>query len=318
MKILVLGSTGTLGSELVCRLREKFAQHEVIEVTHSQVDFSDFKAAEKYIKKEDSKGKIGYIVNCAALVNMVGTESTFDVRNKSFKANVLIPKYLAFLSKKYDIKLIHFSTDFVFSEHSEKSIENEYDEFPVSIYGYHKLLGEMYIEKYLDVSEFLCFRVGWIYGYKTKRSFIHKFLKNIVDTQKRTGKKDCDVTVVADQISTPTSVQFICDGVVDAIHLGFMGGVNALCPKGSVTKYNYAVKILEMVKQLYGIDAFDDVKIVKTETHQNDIAYPLDSRLEKHCKKCMITNVTWQKDLKEYMTMYSAEFKNFIEDILNV
>jgi dTDP-4-dehydrorhamnose reductase len=176
----------------------------------------------------------------------------------------------------------------------------------------------MYIEKYLDSAQFTCFRVGWIYGHKTKRSFIHKFLKNIVDTQKRVGKNDCDITVVSDQISTPTSVKFICDAVIHSISIGFMSGVVSLCPKGSVTKYNYALKILTLVKQLYNINIFEHVNIIKTETHQTDIAYPLDSRLEKFSNRHIPTDITWQKDLKEYMTIYSSEFKTFIEDILNV
>lgn len=318
MKILVNGCTGTLGSELSQALKEKFSDAEVIEVTHSQLDFSIYPDLLEYMMQEEQNGHIDYVVNCAAVVNTVGIESTFDIRNKSFAANVLIPKYLSAICHKLKSKLIHFSTDFVFSEYSEKAVGGKYDEFPVNIYGCQKLLGEMYIKENMDPSEYSVFRVGWIYGCKTKKSFIHKFLKNAVNV-KRTCKKEPPIAkVVSDQVSTPTSVKFIVSGVIEAISTGKMCGIASLCPKGVVTKHAYAVKILENVKSIYGYDWFDNVVVEKAETRQEDIAYPLDSRLEEFDSNDFYQGIkmTWEQDLEMYMKDHEAEFREFIEDLI--
>ena len=195
--IIIFGSSGTLGSELK-QILELYG-FETLTPSHLEVDVTNYDLLSNFFKEQHGKNIIA-VVNCSALVNTVGIETSFEIRNKSFLINVVGVRNIAEICNEYKINFIHISTDYVFSEFSERGIE-----FPVNIYGYHKLISELFI-KSLSGLRYTVMRVGWIYGYKTKRTFIHKFITNVINNIKM-GKNE--VECVSDQISTPTSVKFV-------------------------------------------------------------------------------------------------------------
>lgn len=303
MNILILGTTGTLGSELISFLQNK-RNINISILNRNTVDFTDYNKLNTYITKLHKLSNIDYIINCSALVNTYGIESSLQIKNLSYKTNALIPKYLAHICKDCNIKLIHYSTDYIFSELSKKTINNEFDEFPINLYGYHKLIGELFIQNIMRYN-YTIIRVGWLYGYNTKRSFIHKFISNL--------KSNDVIDVIDDQISTPTSVFFVSNITYKLIITSKSYGVISACPNGYVSKYDYALKILENIKTILNIDLFNKKTINRSKTDQNIISYPLDSRLQIfNCTNIIHENISWQDDLSSYMKKYKDKFIKYI------
>jgi dTDP-4-dehydrorhamnose reductase len=138
-KILILGSTGMLGNTVFKYLQSKHPT-SVWGTTRSkqkenQIFFLDAKSTEKNLQEIINTTKIDYVINCIGILR-----STIDVK-ELIKVNALFPNKLADLAEQYDFKLIHISTDAVFSEDAIEVYEDT-PLSPTDLYGMSKVLGE--------------------------------------------------------------------------------------------------------------------------------------------------------------------------------
>ena len=118
MKIIVTGCKGQLGTEIIKQLREsrseigpipeKLLNATVIAVDLPELDISNYKAVDDFIRRY----KPDVIINCAAYTNVDGCETNHDA---AYKANALGPRNLAQAAEKMGSRLVHVSTDYVFS-----------------------------------------------------------------------------------------------------------------------------------------------------------------------------------------------------------
>ena len=130
------------------------------------------------------------IINCAAFTNVDGCEKEED---KAFVANAIGPRNLAIASNKYGAKLIHVSTDYVFNGNATKPLIETDTPDPVSAYGRTKLAGENFVRDFSD--RFFILRTAWLYGEG------HNFVKTML----KLSETHDTVSVVKDQLGTPTS-----------------------------------------------------------------------------------------------------------------
>ena len=309
--ILLFGGTGTLGSELVNYIKIHTNDINLIIINHDELDLTSYGHVKSKITDINSKIKLDFIINCTAITDTVSIEKYDRIKNVSYMVNSLVPKYISYVCNELNIKFIHFSTDYVFSEYSKKTCTG-YDEFPVNIYGYHKLIGELFIKNNMDIHNYMIIRIGWIYGVYNERSFIHKFIKNVCT---RLNNNE-DIYVIDDQISTPTSTLFISEQLIEIINDNKYGTFSIL-PSGVVTKYDYAMKILYIIKNIFNIEKFNNVKIFRSKTDHTNIQYPLNSSLYKFSDIVYNTNISWEQDLLRYMIMYRNKFIQFIDKQLN-
>lgn len=223
LNILVLGSNGMLGYDVVKKLRLLSSyQHSNIGIVHG-FDVSD---ADCYMNLTIDNVLANYLatsihydfcINCAAYTNTAKIEDGTAYK-ESYQLNALAPKYIAQACHKFGTKLIHISTDYVFSEYSidlnmeVQSPAYAYPNsipFPKNVYGLHKLLGEQFIQNEMNKDEYVICRTSWLYGMHNNKSFIHKFLKNVllaIDS----GKTSIDVT--SNEYSIPTSTEnLVCE-----------------------------------------------------------------------------------------------------------
>ena len=122
----------------------------------------------------------------------------------------------------FKTKLIHISTDYVFSELSNNAdaINGLFyihsTVFPKNVYGMHKLLGEQFIKEVFANKEkqYAILRTSWLYGAHNNKSFIHKFINNLVKTIKD-GKTEIEVT--ENEVSIPTSTVCVVDYIVNVL-----------------------------------------------------------------------------------------------------
>ena len=152
MKILITGSNGMLGHDLIDVLSDK---HELILTTSSSLDITDKEHVFSFIKEKNPD----IVINSAAYTNVDGCEENQDT---AFSVNGDGVKNLALACKKFDCVLVHISTDYVFNgENTRPWIED--DEIgPISVYGKSKLEGEIAIQETLD--KFFIIRTAWLYG----------------------------------------------------------------------------------------------------------------------------------------------------------
>jgi len=145
MKNIILGKNGLLGS---CFTKSDTFKN-YISLSHNDLDITDYLEVEQIILKHNPK----IIINCTAYTNV--TEAELD-KTDAFLVNCSAVENLAKLCNKYSIKLVHFSTDYVFKGNIDEEYKEEQKTNSVNIYGNSKLCGELQIKKHL--MEFLIIR----------------------------------------------------------------------------------------------------------------------------------------------------------------
>ncbi len=189
-KILVTGCNGQLGRAIRKEYENEqitFINTDVIEAEGIiALDITDIDQVMRLIKSE----KPDVIINCAAHTNVDACEKQWDL---AYKINAIGPRNLSIAASEVNAKMIHVSTDYVFEGNGQKP----YTEFdmpnPVSAYGKTKLEGERFVKQFAD--RYFILRTAWLYGDG----------KNFVKTMLRLAETHDEVSVVCDQLGTPTS-----------------------------------------------------------------------------------------------------------------
>lgn len=189
-KILVTGCNGQLGRAI----RKEYAGSDVefvnTDVTEGEgvkaLDITDVDAVLNMV--EETKPEV--IINCAAHTNVDACETQWDL---AYKINAIGPRNLSIAASKAGAKMIHVSTDYVFEGNGTRPY-TEFDEpNPVSAYGKTKLEGENFVKAFAD--KYFILRTAWLYGEG----------KNFVKTMLRLAETHDEVSVVSDQLGSPTS-----------------------------------------------------------------------------------------------------------------
>lgn len=305
MKILIFGATGMLGDELqkfISGLNDNFV---IFSPDRRMVDLNDVANIETYIRSLKYTCGIDCIVNCSAITDTSGIQKNPDICDESFRVNALVPKHLAEICEYLRIKLIHISTDYVFSENSKNG-----EEFPINIYGYHKLIGELYIQSKMLSRNYLIIRTGWLYGINGCKSFVHKILKSIAYSHLN-GKNT--ISVVNDQISAPTSTEFLSSQIINMIKNG-ANGIVSVAPSGNASRYEWSKKILVWIQKQSRFGKWvDDFDINQIQTNDSNMRYPKNSLMAQLDRKHFICNQyteTWDMVLLSYLT---SNYDHFIE-----
>lgn len=184
--ILVTGSKGQLGSE-IADLKDQFSEYTFFLTDKEELDITNAAQIEQFVLKNNIK----VIINCAAYTNVDKAE---DDTGQVYKVNHLAVKNIAEIAKKYQLKFIHISTDYVFEGSSEVPYLETDETNPKNVYGNSKLLGEKALLE-INPRNTLIIRTSWLYS-----SFGHNFVKTIL----KLSKERKQINVVKDQIGSPT------------------------------------------------------------------------------------------------------------------
>lgn len=184
MNIWVTGRNGQLGSELFAI--QKFYSHQFFFTTSSDVDITNEDFVDQFVHAKN----IDLIINCAAYTAVDKAEDEIDAAEKVNHIGVL---NLALACEKYNAKLIHISTDYVFNGEATTPLKPDDEVSPIGIYGATKLSGENAILNH-DIDAVII-RTAWVYS---------TFGNNFVKTMLRLGNDKTELNVVGDQIGSPT------------------------------------------------------------------------------------------------------------------
>jgi dTDP-4-dehydrorhamnose reductase len=195
-KVLVTGGKGQLGSELK-ELAPKYQQYQFIFTDMETLDICNHQAVANFI----DKNSINTIINCAAYTAVDRAEEHFELADK---VNHLAVANFAQIAKEKSLQLVHISTDYVFDGTNHKPYTESDTPNPQSVYCQTKLDGELAIQK-INPQNSMIIRTSWVYS---------KFGNNFVKTMLRLGSERDELSVVADQIGTPTYAADLANAIL--------------------------------------------------------------------------------------------------------
>jgi dTDP-4-dehydrorhamnose reductase len=183
--ILVFGASGQLG-QCIKAVSTNQEVPNVVFPNESEANILDLEALRLLFEQYQPS----YCINCAAYTAVDKAEDDADIArkiNKDGAAN------LALLSKEFGAVLIHISTDFVFEGNKPHFLSETDKANPINVYGLTKLEGEKAIASITD--KYFIIRTSWLYS---------EYGNNFVKTMIRLGTEKDDLSIIADQIGTPT------------------------------------------------------------------------------------------------------------------
>jgi len=226
--ILVTGSNGQLGSEL---RKLTSGTNNFMFTDVDELDLLNKKKLLEFFKQN----KIDYIINCAAYTAVDKAETEPDI---ACRINVESVHNLVDICNKFNVRLIHISTDFVFDGTKSFPYTESDDTNPLNVYGVTKLMGEEKIVQNLD--EYMILRTSWLYS-----SFGNNFVKTII----RLARKNEFLKVIFDQIGSPTYAKDLAVCIVHIIESGvFKTGIYNYSNEGVAGWYDFAVEICRLMQ----------------------------------------------------------------------
>ena len=204
MKVLVFGAAGQVGSEMDAAFTRVAAAAKVegplvINTNRSDCDVSDPKAVEILMDTHQPD----WVINAAAYTAVDQAEAESDLAER---LNTEAPKILAKCCSRVGARLIHISTDYVFSGEGDQPSTEECATQPLGVYGKSKLAGEVAIRQVL--APHIIMRTSWVFGARGK---------NFVKTMLTLAASRDQVSVVSDQFGAPTSARGIAEAIASIV-----------------------------------------------------------------------------------------------------
>jgi dTDP-4-dehydrorhamnose reductase len=233
MRILVTGAYGQLGSE-IARLKHEYPSWVFLFTDIDSLDLTNETAVREFF----AKNPIDFVVNCAAYTSVDKAESEAVMAEL---VNTTAPKILANQAKSCGAKLIHISTDYVFAGDGCTPYLEDDPVDPQGIYGQTKLQGERNV--FAENPDSVVIRTSWLYS-----EFGHNFVKTML----RLGSEKEEISVVFDQVGTPTYAADLAKTILDIIkqtqkhNTKFVPGVYHFSNEGVASWFDFATAIFEL------------------------------------------------------------------------
>lgn len=258
MNVLVTGASGQLGSTLKSLVKKNHEGLNFVFRSSSELDITDFETVHQELTGND----YAYCINCAAFTNVDRAESDTDLARL---VNITGARNLALGCNESKTVLIHISTDFVFDGYLNEPYHEDAIARPIGFYGDTKYKGERAIIN--NLQEYFIIRTSWLYS---------EFGNNFMKTMIRLGNERDELSVVYDQIGTPTYAKDLANVILYIIKAHSIDyGVYNYSNEGVASWYDFAKAIFDG----QGIDV--DLKPIRSEAFPTPAARPKFSVLDK-------------------------------------
>ena len=227
MRILVTGSNGQLGSEMVA-LQPQETHHQWFNLDINELDITDKNAVEQFVVNN----KIDGIINCAAYTNVDKAEEDVAL---CYKVNRDAPQYLAQAIEKVGGFIIHISTDYVFDGTNNIPYTEQDKPNPVTIYGKSKIEGEQYVCE--SCKQHIIIRTAWVYS---------SYGKNFVKIMIKLGEEKPSLGVIFDQIGSPTYARDLAKAIITIVNQGIKPGIYNFSNEGVISWYDFTKHIHQL------------------------------------------------------------------------
>ncbi len=223
--VLVIGSTGMLGSDLAKVLGEKY---EVYGGGSRDVDVRDIESVRRFVGKYFPDT----VINTAAYTDVDRAEKSPE---KAYAINAKGAANVARAAREHGAKNIYYSSDYVFDGKSDRPYTEQDETNPQGVYACSKREGEEEVAGWDPDS--LIIRTAWLYGINGK---------NFVETIIKLSRERKELTVVDDQRGSPTWTVHLARATANLMEAG-AGGIVHVTDTGHVTWFGFAKKILELL-----------------------------------------------------------------------
>ena len=240
MKVLVTGAKGQLGTDLMNELEKRGI--ESIGVDVQEMDITDREACMRVI----SESKADAVIHCAAYTAVDAAEDNVDLCRK---INGEGTRNVALACQATGAKMMYISTDYVFDGQGTRPWEPDDNRSPLNVYGQTKYEGELAVEELVE--KFFTVRIAWVFGVAGK---------NFIKTMLRLGKERGAVSVVDDQVGSPTYTYDLARLLVDMIQTDYYGRYHAT-NEGFCSWYGFACEIFRQA-------GMDEVKVTPVSSDQ--------------------------------------------------
>lgn len=284
MKVLVTGVKGQLGHDVLLELSRR--GHEAIGVDAQEMDITDESAVRKVINEVSPEA----VIHCAAYTAVDKAEDNIDICRK---VNAIGTKNIAQVCRELNCKCMYISTDYVFDGEGVRAWEpTDKVSNPLNAYGLTKYEGEQWLQKYVD--KFFIIRISWVFGINGN---------NFIKTMLRLGKEKGAVSVVDDQIGSPTYTVdlsiLMCD-MIESEKYGIYHAAN----EGLCSWYEFACEV-------FRVAGMTDVKVTPVDSSMfpAKAKRPKNSRMSKDKLTANGFNKLpiWQDAVKRYIKELERE-----------
>ncbi len=253
MKVLVTGVKGQLGHDVVNELEKR--GHIAIGVDIDEMDITDAASVEHVIKDAAPDA----VIHCAAYTAVDAAEDNEDLCRR---VNAGGTANIARVCRELGCKLMYISTDYVFNGQGTRPWEPDDERQPLNVYGQTKYEGELAVE---ELTKYFIVRIAWVFGVNGK---------NFIKTMLNLGKTRDTLTVVCDQIGSPTYTYDLARLLVDMIGTDRYGRYHAT-NEGLCSWHEFAVEIFRQA----GMNV--NVVPVTSDQYPAKAKRPANSRMDK-------------------------------------
>ena len=261
MVVLVTGANGQLGQSIQF-IANQYPNVQFIYTDYQELDITNFESCHTVF----AKYKPQFCINTAAYTAVDKAESEAE---KAHLINVIGPENLAKVCKEYNTILLHISTDFIFDGTSTQPYLETDIPNPKSVYGQTKLDGELAVQK--NWEKHFIIRTSWVYS---------QFANNFMKTMLRLASERDSLSVVNDQIGTPTYAVDLAEVLMNIIQSSITNkpspfGIYNFSNEGVCSWYDFAAAIFHQK----GISI--DLQPIPTSAYPTPAKRPSYSVLDK-------------------------------------
>jgi dTDP-4-dehydrorhamnose reductase len=278
-KILITGGAGQLGSEL----RDLYQGREDVEtffVDREELALDDIDGIIDGLRNYSPD----IIIHGGAYTAVDRAETEIEIADK---VNHLASGEIAKYCKQYGAKLLAISTDYVFDGNSSTPLDENTAVSPINVYGETKLKGEQAIQA--NLPDAIIIRTAWVYS-----AYGHNFVKTMIRLM---GERD-EISVISDQIGSPTYALDLANAIVNIIDgKNWVSGTYHFSNEGEISWYDFAVAI----KEIKNLDC--SINAIPTSAYPTPARRPKFSLLDKtKIKSTFGVQVPfWKDSLKEML-----------------
>jgi len=287
MRVLVTGVKGQLGHDVVNEMEKRGLTPVGVDL--AEMDITDKEACDRVI----TEANVEAVIHCAAYTAVDAAEDNIEVCRK---VNAGGTRNIAEVCKKLGIKMMYISTDYVFDGQGTRPWEPDDERHPLNVYGQTKYEGELAVEELSD--KYFIVRIAWVFGVAGK---------NFIKTMLRLGKERGAVSVVDDQIGSPTYTYDLARLLVDMIETDKYGYYHVTNEGGYISWYDFTKEIFRQAVELghteYSEDRLTVLPVTTAEYGLSKAKRPFNSRLDKSklVKNGFTPLPTWQDALRRYL-----------------
>ena len=282
MRVLVTGANGQLGQEFKNNVSN--SNHKFYFTNVSELDITKKKEILDYVTIH----KIELIINCAAYTNVDDAEIN---KRQAIKVNLDAVKNLIEICEEKKLKMIHFSTDYVYNSDNLNPINEGSNINPINYYGISKREGERIIEK--SSSDSIIIRISWLYS-----MYGNNFVKNMIQK----GENGDKIYVINDQFGCPTYSKDLVDCTINIIDSNKFNKhkVYNFSNEGFTNWFEFTKKIFELKKITC------DILPVNSNSYKRTATRPKFSVTDKSRIKDIFNLKirSWDEALEEFIVNY--------------